>query len=147
MSHGFLLDTNLLSEQARSRPEPQVEQWLDQHPQDALFLSAITVGEIRRGIALLPSSERRSELDSWLQNHLIFAFAGRILPITQTVAERWGALAAAQQLVGNSLGLADGLIAATALEHELVLVTRNTKHFVSLDVPLLNPWEIQPQTM
>ena len=147
MSHGFLLDTNVISEQARPRPEPRVERWLDQQAQDSLFLSAITVGEIRRGIDLLPFSKRRTRIAHWLQENLMFAFAGRILPASQIVADRWGVLTAARQLAGFPLGLADGLIAATALEHDLVLVTRNAKHFVDLGVPLLNPWQFDSQTM
>ncbi len=74
-------------------------------------------------------------------------FDGRILPVTHTVADRWGMLTAARQLDGNPLGMADGLIAATTMEHELTLVTRNTKHFAGLGVLLLNPWDLQPQTM
>ena len=123
MTHSFILDTNVFSERTRPRPEPQVQQWLDRQPRNSFYLSAITVGEIRRGIALLPLGQRRKRLEQWFEGELPLAGSDRVLPVTQAVADRWGLLSAARQRLGMSLGLADGLIAATALEHNLTLVT------------------------
>lgn len=102
----------------------------------------MTIGEICKGIDTLPVSRKRTELQQWLDGDVRHWFAGRILPITEEVAERWGRLAADAKLSGRPLALVDGLIAATALEHDLVLVTRNTRDFANLGVDLLNPWEL-----
>ena len=100
----------------------------------------ITIGELRKGLTLLPASKRRAQLQNWLENDLLPVFAGRILPVTQPIGERWGVLSGQCQTAGRPLGMADGLIAATALEHELTLVTRNVSDYVSLGVEILNPW-------
>ncbi len=141
MSNGFLLDTNVISERTRPLPEPQVQQWLNVQATDLLFLSAITVGEIRRGLSSLPAGERRRRLEAWFQNQLPLAGSDRVLPVTHAVADRWGSLSAGRQQRGMPLGFADGLIAATALDHDLVLVTRNTRDFAHLGLRLINPWE------
>ena len=106
-----------------------------------LFLSVVSVGELRRGFVVLPAGKRRSALERWFENDLIPGFQGRILPITRPIADRWGVLDGQCSLRGTPLNLADGMIAATALEHGLTLVTRNVKDFASLDVALLNPWD------
>ena len=137
---GFLLDTNLPSELVRPQPEPKVEAWIASQRLDDLFISAVSFGELRKGIVLRAPGKRRTELEAWLETGLTDFFSGRILPLTRAVAERWGALDAQQQLAGSPLGVADGMIAATALEHHLVVVTRNVKHFVSLGVPIFDPW-------
>jgi predicted nucleic acid-binding protein len=139
--NGFLLDTNIPSEQSRPRPEPLVEQWLFAQPDHSVFLSVVTTGELRKGIALLPTSKRQNELAGWLDYHLVPKFAGRILPVTQRIADRWGTLSASRQLSGTPLGIPDGLIAATALEHGLTLVTRNVKDFGGLGLTIFNPWD------
>ncbi len=141
MSRSFLLDTNVASEQSRPRPEPLVTQWLASQIPDAVFLSVVTIGELRKGIALLPQSKRRGELTEWFDGRLAPGFAGRILPVTQAIGDRWGVLTAMRQLAGIPLAAPDGLIAATALEHDLTLVTCNVDDFVGLGVPLLNPWD------
>ena len=142
MNAGFLLDTNILSEQIRSRPDPRIGKWMYTHPEASLFLSAITIGEIRRGIVLLTQGARRQKLEQWLEVDLVPRFSNRILPVTHAVADRWGRLAAEHQLAGTPLSIADGLIAATALEYGLSLATRNVKDFVKLGVTLLNPWDL-----
>jgi predicted nucleic acid-binding protein len=138
---GFLLDTNIPSEQIRSRPDPRISTWINAQPESTLFLSAITIGELRKGTDLLPDGKRRRPLEAWFEKSLIPRFFDRILPVTQAVADRWGLLTARRQLAGVPLSITDGLIAATALHHGLTVVTRNVKDFADLGVPLLNPWE------
>ena len=94
-----------------------------------------------RGIDLLPASRKRSDLQDWLDRDVRSWFAGRILPVTESIAERWGRLAAAGQRTGATLAVVDGVLAATALEHGLTFVTRNVKDFASLGLVLLNPWD------
>ena len=101
----------------------------------------MTLGEIRRGIASLPQSRRRATLEAWLDKDLNARFEGRILPVDQDVAERWGLLTAAARTAGRVLPVIDGLLAATALEHNLTLVTRDTGQIPSLGVAVFNPWE------
>jgi predicted nucleic acid-binding protein len=138
---GFLLDTNVPSELVRARPEARVKSWVGAQSLIALYISAVSFGELRKGIALRPSGAKRTELEGWLERDLSALFSGRILPVTRTIAERWGNLEAQQQLIGRKLHVPDGQIAATAIEHGLTLVTRNTKDFTGLGVTLLNPWE------
>ena len=126
----YLLDTNIPSEMTRSRPAPQVEQWLDQVDDDALFLSVISLSETLRGITRLPESTRRTQLQTWLDETLRLWFEDRILPVTQSIAERLGRWAGERDSKGLTLPVPDGLIAATALEHDLTLVTRNVRDFV-----------------
>ncbi len=142
MNAGFLLDTNIPSEQIRSRPDPRIGKWMYAQPEASLFLSAITTGEIRRGIVLLAQGARRRKLEQWFEVDLVPRFSNRILPVTHAIADRWGQLAAEHQLPGTPLSIADGLIAATALGHGLSLATRNVKDFVKLGVTLLNPWDL-----
>ncbi len=141
--NGFLLDTNVLSEITKVRPAVQVEQWLENTCESELYISVITLSEILRGIARLAESRRRTMLEQWLDNTLRPWFEDRILPVTQPVAERLGHLAGQQDALGFTIPIADGLIAATALEYELTLVTRNVKDFTRMQVPLFNPWELQ----
>ena len=140
MSPGFLLDTNVASELIRSNPEPRVAEWVYSKPQDSLFLSVITLGELRKGIALLADGKRKTELQRWFQDALVPSFSGRIVPVTERIGSQWGLFTAKRQSAGRPLAAADGLIAATASEHDLVLVTRNSKDFTGLDISLLNPW-------
>lgn len=138
---GFLLDTNIPSELIRSRPEPRVIEWVDQQADQRLFLSVVSVGEFRRGFTILPASGRRTKLEQWFENELLTWFDGRILPVTQAVADRWGILDGECLLRGTPLNTADGMIAATALEHDLTIVTRNIRDFAGLGVTIYNPWE------
>jgi len=138
---GYLLDTNVPSEFSRDRPEPRVVQWLKAQPVTTLFLSAVTIGEIRKGLVVLPQSRRRSDLETWFHTDLLVWFRNRILPVTHAVADKWGVLDGQCQLRGTPLNTADGMIAATAIEHGLTLVTRNVKDFAGLSVDLFNPWE------
>jgi len=140
---GFLLDTNVPSEVTHTRPDPRVTAWLRNQDDGTLYVSVVTIGELRRGFALQPvNSERRRRLERWLEQDLLPWFEGRILPVTKPIAERWGLLDAQCQLRGTPANTADGLIAATALDHGLSVVTRNVKDFMGLGVQILNPWEI-----
>jgi predicted nucleic acid-binding protein len=138
---GFLLDTNVPSELVRPLPEPKVKEWVAAQKLDTLFISAVSFGEMRNGIALRSPGKRRTELETWIEMDLPILFSGRILPVTHPVAERWGILDAERQKAGRPLGMADGIIATTALENGLTVVTRNAKDFDRLGVMLLNPWE------
>jgi predicted nucleic acid-binding protein len=137
---GFLLDTNVPSELTRPRSDPHVEKWLDDANDDELYLSVISLGEMLKGVTVLPEGKRREGLQRWLDGTLRPWFQGRILPISDAIAERWGVLAGECQLKGRPLKLADGLIAATALEHDLAVVTRNVRDFTGLGVGVIDPW-------
>ncbi len=136
---GFLLDTNVISELVRPKPEPKVIAWVTATDENLLYLSVLTLGEIRKGIVLLKDASRRVALETWLDSDLALRFQGRILAIDKGVADRWGRLAA-QAGTKTALPVIDGLLAATTLQHNLTLVTRNTKDFVGTNVPVFNPW-------
>ena len=125
----------------KPRPSQEVEQWLDHVNDDQLYLSVVSLAEIVRGITRLPGSKRRAQLQQWLDDTLRPWFGNRILPVTQPIAESLGRLAGERDQQGMTLPVADGLIAATAIEHGLTLVTRNVKDFAGLDLSLLNPWQ------
>lgn len=137
---GFLLDTNILSELVRPHPDGNVVRWVEDTEESLLFLSVLTLGEIRKGIMSLPAGTRRGRLESWLQVELRARFEDRILPIDAAIADRWGAIAALAAAVGAPVPVIDGLLAATALHHNLTLVTRNTSDVGATGVPVLNPW-------
>jgi toxin FitB len=139
---GYLVDTNIPSELTREKPDARVAAFLKNANKDSMFLSVMTIGEICKGIATLPVSQRRAELQGWLDIDVRSWFAGRILPVTEAVAERWGHLAAAAKRHGLTLAVVDGVIAATALHHGLTLVTRNVKDFAGLGIDVANPWEM-----
>jgi toxin FitB len=135
-----LLDTNVLSEVRRPDPDHKILAWLDGLDEDRTFISVAAIAELRRGIALMDHSRRRSALTSWLTHDLPARFAGRILPIDTAVAERWGELMAHARKSGFALSVIDGFFAATALTNQLVLATRNIKDFAPLGVRTFNPW-------
>lgn len=138
---GYLLDTNCISELVRVKPEPSVMMWVEATNEALLHLSVLTLGEIRKGLAGLPHGRRRTHLETWLEVELRARFAGRILPIDAAVADRWGLLAASAKGEGKTLSIIDGLLAATALHHNLAVVSRNVSDFASTQVQVLNPWE------
>jgi predicted nucleic acid-binding protein len=137
---GFLLDTNIPSETLRPLPNANVADWLESQTQESQFLSVVTMGELRRGTTLLSHGARRTQLEQFIEIAVPRWFGPRVLPVTQAIAERWGVLDGQRQATGRPLGVTDGLIAATALEHGLVLVTRNVKDFGGLGVAVFNPW-------
>ena len=138
---GFLLDTNCVSEMVRSSPEPRVLEWVETADESLLYLSVLTLGEIRKGVAALAPGQRRIRLEVWLEVELKARFAGRILSIDREIADRWGILAAAARRSGKALSVIDGLLAATAQHHNLAIVTRNVSDFASVPVALVNPWQ------
>jgi predicted nucleic acid-binding protein len=133
----FLLDTCVISELAKSRPEPKVVTWGEKQAPESLFISVLTLGEIRKGIARLADRTRVKKLSDWLEHELPTYFHGRILPIDSQVADRWGRLLAD---AGRPLPVVDSLLAATALTHKMRLVTRNTRDFEHGGLKLVNPW-------
>lgn len=136
----LLLDTNVLSQVQRPAPDPKVLGWLHAADEDRLFISVASIAELRRGVARMDDGRRREALADWLANDLPARFAERVLPIDHAVAERWGDLMAQSRRSGVALSVMDGFFAATALAHDLTLVTRNVRDFESFGVPLFNPW-------
>ena len=138
---GFLLDTNVISELTRAKPNQRVAEWLEAVDEALLYFSVLTLGEIRKGVAMLAPSPRRTLLEAWLGTELVTRFAGRVLPIDGIIADRWGLLAGQAQAKGTPLAVIDGLLAATALHHNLSIVTRNARDFAGTGVAVFNPWE------
>lgn len=134
----YLLDTNVISETIRRNQNKAVVTWLEQIPAEALFISVLTLGEIRKGVEALADKKRREKLRVWLERDLPVWFEGRVLSIDLAVAERWGRLLAE---VGRPVPAIDSLLAATALHHELRLVTRNEKDFNYPGLEVINPWQ------
>jgi toxin FitB len=134
-----LLDTCVLSEIRRANSNPSVRNAVGRIPGSDLYISALTVGELAKGIALLDRGRRKRELEDWLIG-LQEQFARHILPVDSEIAHLWGEIAARERKNGRQLPAVDGLIAATALRHGLTLMTRNTSDFQASGVPLVNPW-------
>jgi len=137
---GFLLDTNVISEIVRPNPEPNVVNWLRSVNEDLLYLSVLTLGEIRKGIEILSSARRRTQLEAWLQSDLSVRFGNRVLNIDPAVADRWGVLQARAKGKGRPLPVIAGLLAATALHHNLTFVSRDMGGVVGTGVSVFNPW-------
>jgi hypothetical protein len=133
----YLIDTNVLSELRKREPNANVAQWFAQRPASTLYLSVLTLGELRKGIDALPEAPRKLALLDWLQAELPMFFSGRILSVDAKVADRWGRLVAQ---AGRPLPAIDSLLAATALTHGLTLITRNIKDFQHPDLAVLDPW-------
>jgi predicted nucleic acid-binding protein len=139
---GFLLDTNVISELIKPNPEPRVVKWIEATDESLLNLSVLTFGEIRKSIDSLPHRlRRRTALESWLSHDLAIRFANRILGIDRAVADRWGRITARAYAAKQTLPVIDGMLAATALHHNLTFVTRNAKDVAITGVPVFNPWE------
>lgn len=134
----LLLDTNVVSELAKVEPNRRVTDWFSKLDQEGIYVSVITLGEIRKGIELLIEGSRRRQLTLWLERDLTDQFEGRILNIDWRVADLWGSLSSKSK---RTLPAVDGLIAATALVHKLKLVTRNTKDFDYPGLSVINPWD------
>lgn len=135
----YLLDTNVLSELRKKLPHPLVASWVQARPASQLFISVLTLGEIRKGVDMLQPGQRKDALSDWLATDLPAYFAGRILPIDVRVADRWGALQAG---AGRSVPAVDSLLAATAIECGMTFVTRNVKDFAGLSLQLIDPWQL-----
>ncbi len=136
----YLLDTCVLSEALKPSPQKSVVDWVAATDDGKLFLSVLTLGEIEKGIAKLKPSKKRDVLVRWAENELREHFSRRTLPIDADVAMRWGQLAGAADAAGEPLPVIDSLLAATALVHNLVVVTRNVRHIERAKVRIHNPW-------
>lgn len=137
---GFLLDTNCISEIVRPKPDPAVLNWIETTDESLLYLSVLTLGEIRKGVAGLPQGRRRTQLEAWLEVDLRTRFSDRLLAIDAFICDRWGQLAAEAKQSGKALGVIDGLLAATALHLNLTIVSRNSSDFAVSHVQVFNPW-------
>lgn len=133
----YLVDTNVISELTRPKPAPAVAAWFEEVADEALHLSVLTLGELRRGVEKLPAGKRKERLRYWLEQELPAWFGTRLLPIDAAVADTWGRLQAGAE---RTLPAVDSLIAATALHHHLRLVTRNTMDFDVPGLETINPW-------
>jgi toxin FitB len=138
----FLIDTNVLSEVTRPKCDIRVLDWLDSVDEDSTFVSVITIAELRQGVAKLAEGKKRRALDAWLRTELLDRFHGRLIDVTLTIANRWGELSGAAISKGKRMPVMDGFIAATAHVHDLIVVTRNTRHFDTLGVRCLDPWNL-----
>ena len=136
----YLLDTCVISEYTKKHPEQSVLEWVANCVESDLFLSVLTIGEIKRGIERLSESERKTTLQSWLNDDLQTRFGHRLVDVDADVMLTWGALMAQLEKIGRILPFANSLIAATALRHNLILVTRNVSDFDGAGVQIINPW-------
>ncbi len=136
----FLLDTNVISEAKQKKPNKRVLEWLDAQDESKIYLSVLTVGEIRKGISRLESGKKKAELEAWLEK-LRNRFAQRLLPLSEKTFLVWGKMCGEFENKGIVRSALDSLLEATALEHDLIFVTRNVKNFQNSQVTILNPWE------
>ena len=137
----FLLDTNVISETVRPRPDNTVLDWIESQIPSDLFLAAQTLGELVRGARRVKEQARREQFERWIQQDLARQFDGRILPFDASTAAVWGRLMGDGDRAGRRPSAADAQIAAAAIQHDLTLVTRNVKDFRNFDIRLLDPWQ------
>jgi toxin FitB len=137
----YLLDTNVISELVAKQPQLSVVDWIDAQDPNSIYLSVVTIGEIQKGIAKLPASARKNDLQAWLTDELLLRFRGHILTIDIEVSLVWGELVGHLAQIGRPLAALDSLIAALALHHRCTLVTRNEDDFKGTGVSVLNPWK------
>jgi len=137
----ILVDTNVISEPLRVAPDPQVVAWLDAQPLETLFLSVVTVAELRYGVTRLPNGRRRKLLAERLETQILPAFAGRVLTFDLLATQAYADLMARAQTTGITIGMADGYIAAIAKASGMSVATRDTRPFEAAGIPVINPWE------
>lgn len=137
----ILLDTNVVSEPLRRAPELRVITWMDAQAMETLFLSAITVAELRAGLAMLPAGKRRSGLQENLEEHVLPLFAGRVLPFDLACTQAYAAIVAKARAAGLAIATADGYIAATAAANGFAVATRDASPFDAAGVTVINPWQ------
>jgi tRNA(fMet)-specific endonuclease VapC len=137
----YLLDTCVISELVAKQPNSNVLEWIDSVDSDGVYLSVITIGEITKGIEKLPTSRRKQELIDWLENELLIRFQENLVELDVNILTQWGKLNARLETKGKTMPAIDSLIAASALDRELVLVTRNMSDFEGTGVEILNPWK------
>ena len=136
----YLLDTCVISELVSKRPNKTVIDWIDSIDDEHIYLSVITIGEIKKGIEKLPDSARKEQLAEWLEENLLSRFQGRIVGVETSVMLNWGTLTAKLEQQGTPMPAIDSLIAAIALHGNLTLVTRNIQDFQESNVTFFNPW-------
>ncbi len=136
----YLFDTNVISELVARRPNPRVIKWIDSLDPDCVYLSVITIGEIRKGIEKLPDSKRKDQLQRWLSEDLLLRFGGHLLELDVEVMLTWGELTGRLEKAGRPLSAIDSLIAAQAIHHACELATRNEDDFRGTGVTIVNPW-------
>lgn len=136
----YLLDTCVISELIKKNPNPKVVQWIALAEEASLFISVVTVGEIHKGIAKLPESNKKGKLHAWVRYDLEERFKNRILHYDLQTAAIWGKIQAHSELSGKAMPVLDGLIAATGIAYDLTVVTRNTTDMAISGVALINPW-------
>jgi toxin FitB len=136
----FLLDTNLVSEWTKPRPNRGVVSWLADADEDRVFISVVTIAELRHGVERLAIGRRRKRLNEWIEGELLFRFDERILPIDAATADAWGRIVAHREGLGRPIGTMDAFIAATAQVHKLTLATRNQTDFEASVAAVVNPW-------
>jgi predicted nucleic acid-binding protein len=135
----FLLDTNTVSEWVKPRPNPGLMDWMESADEDRIFISVVSLAEIRYGVERLAAGRRRNRLEQWLRYELPLRFENRILPVDVAIAEVWGKTVLRSEAAGRPIGVMDAFLAATAETHQLTLVTRNVSDF-PLFKAILNPW-------
>ncbi len=136
----YLFDTNVLSELTAKNPDASVVAWVENIDQENIFLSVVAIGELKKGIEKLPGSRKKKDLISWLENDLLVRFGERIIPLDLPVMLVWGTMVAELEKAGTPLPAIDSLLAASASQRGLTLVTRNTKDFEPAEISLINPW-------
>lgn len=136
----FLLDTCAISELVKPAPDPGVLNWFAQQDELTLYLATVSLGELKRGIEKLAAGKRKTFLQKWLTENVIKRFSDRVLPLDTAVCLRWGDMQAQLEKQGKPMPAMDGLIAATALRHQLTVVTHNARDMEASGVALLNPW-------
>ena len=138
----IILDTNVISEPLRPVPEARVIEWIDAQALETLYLSAITVAELRFGMASLPVGKRRAGLQESLEKQILPLFARRVLPFDMAASQAYGKLMAKAQAAGLAIGMADGYIAAIAVANSMMVATRDTGPFEAVGIEVINPWEV-----
>jgi predicted nucleic acid-binding protein len=139
----YILDTNVISELVASEADQRVTAWIDSLDSESVFLSVITIGELKKGIEMLPNSKLKSTLETWLQEDLLVRFRDHILPLDISVLLTWGMLEASMEKQGNPLPAIDSLLAATTAQSGFTLATRNIAHFKPARISLIDPWAAQ----
>lgn len=136
----YLIDTCVISELIKSKPNASCIKWMKSHDNASYFISVLTIGEIKKGISKLVDSNKRVLLEEWYEKDFIPRFQSKILPIDEAVAARWGELLASCENAKRTLPTIDSLIGATAISHNLAIVTRNIKDFMHINVQIIDPW-------
>lgn len=139
----IILDTNVISEPQRKVPEHRVVRWLDEQPLETLFVSTVTVAELRFGVGSLPAGKRRDYLSENLENRIIPAFTGRVLPFDMAATAAYAELMIRARTAGLAIGVADGYIAAIAAANKMIIATRDVGPFEAAGLRVINPWEAE----